>query len=139
MAEHEVKPEIEIYDAGMINNAKVFEELGVLKRPLHFQFVMGVLGGLQPTLENLAFLKSSLPAGSTWSLCAVGLAIFGLGATAIAAGGNVRVGLEDSIYVAKGQLAENNAQLVAKMKRISQEIGREIATPDEARKILNLI
>lgn len=138
MKDHGVKPEIEIYDAGMINNAKVLLELDALEPPLHFQFVLGVLGGMQPTVENLVFLKSSLPPGSTWSVCVVGLEIFSLGAAAIAAGGNVRLGFEDGVYISKGQLAKSNAQLVTKMKRISLEMGRETATPDDARKILNL-
>ena len=138
MKEHGVKPEIEIYDAGMINNAKVLQELDTLETPLHFQFVLGVLGGMQPTVENLVFLKSSLPPGSTWSVCVVGLEIFSLGAAAIAAGGNVRLGMEDGVYISKGELAESNAQMVAKMRRISLEMGRETATPDDARRILRL-
>jgi 3-keto-5-aminohexanoate cleavage enzyme len=138
MKEQGVKPEIEIYDAGMINNAKVLQELDVLETPLHFQFVLGVLGGMRPTVENLVFLKRSLPPGSTWSVCVVGLAVFSLGAAAIAAGGNVRLGMEDGVYISKGELAESNAQMVAKMRRISLEMGRETATPDDARRILKL-
>jgi len=138
MKEHRVKPEIEIYDAGMINNARVLQELDALEAPLHFQFVLGVLGGMQPTVENLVFLKSSIPPGSTWSVCVVGLEIFSLGAAAIAAGGNVRLGMEDGVYISKGELAESNAQLVAKMRRIALEMGRETATPEDARRILKL-
>lgn len=133
-----VKPEIEIYEAGMINNARVLQELGALKEPLHFQFVLGVLGGMQATVDNLVFLKNSIPSGSTWSLCTVGLDIFSLGAIAIVAGGHIRIGLEDCIYISKGVLAESNAQMVSKIVRISKEIGREVATPIEARKILYL-
>jgi len=138
MTDHGVRPEIEIYEAGMIHNAKVLQEIGALKIPLHFQFVLGVLGGLQSTVDNLIFLKNSLPSGSTWSVCAPGLDIFQIGAAAIACGGNVRVGMEDSIYVEKGELAQSNAQLVSKIVYLSRNIGREVATPDEARKILNL-
>ena len=138
MKDHSVKPEIEIYDAGMINNAKVLLELDALEPPLHFQFVLGVLGGIQPTVENLVFLKTSLPPGSTWSVCVVGIEIFSLGPAAIAAGGNVRLGLEDGIYISRGELAESNAQMVAKMRRISMEMGRETATPEDARKMLKL-
>ena len=138
MKECGVIPELEIYDAGMINNALVLQSLDALSEPLHFQFVLGVLGGMQPTVENLVFLKSSIPHGATWSLCAVGLNIYSLGPAALAAGGNVRVGFEDCVHISKGVLAESNAQIVAKMARFAEEMGREIATPAEARKILNL-
>lgn len=138
MKKHGVKPESEIYEAGMANNVQVLHEIGAIDAPLHFQFVLGVLGGMQATVENLVFLKSAIPRGSTWSLCAVGLDIFLLGPVAIAAGGHVRVGLEDCIYVSKGEPAESNAQIVGKMVRIAKEMGREIATPDEARKILRI-
>lgn len=138
MLECGVKPELEIYDAGMMNNAQVLLSLGALKEPLHYQFVLGVLGGMQPEVNNLVFLKDSALPASTWSLCAIGLNIFTLGPLAIAAGGNLRVGFEDCTYIAPGVLAESNAQMVEKAKRISLEMGREVATPDEARKILNL-
>jgi len=138
MSSHGVKPEIEIYEAGMIHNAKVLHEIAALKEPLHFQFVLGVLGGLQATVDNLIFLKNSIPPSATWSLCAVGLDIFSLGAAAIAAGGHVRVGLEDGIYISKGTLAESNAQMVNKIAGLSREMDREIATPSDARRILNL-
>lgn len=134
-----VVPELEIYEAGMIHNALVLQSLDALTEPLHFQFVLGVLGGMQPTVENLVFLKTSIPQSATWSLCAVGLNIYTLGPAALAAGGNVRVGFEDCVHISKGVLAENNAQIVAKMKRFSEEMGREVATPSEARKLLRLI
>jgi 3-keto-5-aminohexanoate cleavage enzyme len=138
MKSHGVKPEIEIYEAGMINNARVLNEIDALKAPLHFQFVLGVLGGMQATADNLIFLKNSIPPGSTWSLCTVGLDIFSLGTVAIAAGGHVRVGLEDGVHISKGILAESNAEMVSKIVRLSMEMGREIARPDEAREILKL-
>lgn len=138
MTGHGVKPEVEIYEAGMVNNAKVLCEIGALKSPMHFQFVLGVLGGMQSTPENLLFLKNLIPPGSTWSLCAVGLDIFSLGPVAIAMGGNVRVGLEDCVYVAPGVLARNNAEMVAKIAKIAREMGRDIASPMEARTILGL-
>ncbi len=138
MKKHGVKPESEIYEAGMVNNVKVLHELGAIDAPLHFQFVLGVLGGMQATLENLVFLKNSLPLGSTWSLCAVGLDIFSIGPAAIAAGGHIRVGLEDCIYISKGVLAESNAQIVSKVVRIAKEMEREVAAPDDARRILLL-
>jgi 3-keto-5-aminohexanoate cleavage enzyme len=133
-----VKPEIEIYEAGMINNAKVLFEFDLLKAPLHFQFVLGVMGGLQPTVENLVFLKNAIPDGSTWSLCSVGLSIFSLGAAAIAAGGHIRVGFEDCVYIKKGEMAASNAQMVEKVVRMAKEMGREIATPADTKRILSL-
>jgi 3-keto-5-aminohexanoate cleavage enzyme len=133
-----VKPELEIYDGAMINNAMVLKSLDALEEPLHFQFVLGVLGGLQPTIQNLMFLKDSVPAGATWSICSIGLTIFNLGPVAIAAGGNVRVGLEDCVFISEGVRADSSAQMVAKIVRIAKEMGREVATPAEARKILSL-
>lgn len=138
MTHYGVKPEIEIYEAGMINNARVLHEIGALREPLHFQFVLGVLGGMQATVDNLVFLKNSIPPGSTWSLCTVGLDIFSLGAVAIVAGGHIRVGLEDCTHISNGVLAQSNAQMVSKIVRMSKEMGREVATPEEARKILHL-
>jgi len=138
MKEHGVKPELEIYDAGMINNVRVLLTLDALKPPLHFQFVLGVLGGIQATVDNLVFLKNSIPQDATWSVCVVGLDIYTLGPAAIAAGGHVRVGLEDCVHIEKGVYAESSAQIVAKMVRISEIMGREIATPEEARRILTL-
>jgi 3-keto-5-aminohexanoate cleavage enzyme len=138
MKQYGVKPEIEIYEAGMIHNAMVLHSLDALKPPLHFQFVLGVLGGLQATIDNLIFLKNSIPRDATWSVCCVGPIIYTIGPVATAAGGHVRVGLEDCVYIAPGVLAESNAQQVAKIARIAREMGREIATPAEARKMLSL-
>jgi 3-keto-5-aminohexanoate cleavage enzyme len=138
MTINRVKPEVEIFEAGHINNALVLQEIDALKPPLHFQLVLGVMGAMQSTVNNVVFLRNSLPASATWSLCAVGLDIYSIGPTVIALGGHVRVGMEDCLYVSKGMLAQSNAQLVEKMVRISKEMGREIATPQEARKILNL-
>jgi 3-keto-5-aminohexanoate cleavage enzyme len=138
MKEYGVKPELEIYDAGMINNARVLISLDALKPPLHFQFVLGVLGGIQATVDNLVFLKNSIPQDATWSVCVVGLDIYTIGPAAIAAGGHVRVGLEDCVHIEKGVYAESSAQIVAKMARVSEMMGREIATPEEARRMLAL-
>jgi 3-keto-5-aminohexanoate cleavage enzyme len=138
MSKYGVKPEFEVYDSAMINNVTVLQSLDAFKGPLHFQFVLGVLGGLQPTVDNLIFLKNSIPQDATWSVCAMDLTIYTVAPIAIAAGGHVRVGLEDCIRIEKGVLADSNAQMVAKMKHISEQLGREVATPAEARKILSL-
>jgi 3-keto-5-aminohexanoate cleavage enzyme len=138
LKQHGVTPELEIYDTAMINNALVLRSLDALKEPLHFQFVLGVLGGLQATVENLVFLKNSIPANATWSLIAAGLSIFTLGPVAIALGGHVRTGLEDGVHIEKGVLANDSAQMVARIARISKEMGRDVATPQDARRILGL-
>ena len=100
---------------------------------------MGVLGGMQPSAENLLFLKNSVPSGSMWGLCCVGLSIFSLGPVAISLGGNIRVGFEDCIYISKGVLAQSNAQMAKKLAMMSREMGREVASPAEARQILKLV
>ncbi len=133
-----IKPEFEVYDSAMINNIGVLRSIGCFTEPLHFQFVMGVLGGLQPTVDNVVFLKNSLPNNASWSVCAMDLSIYTVAPVAIAAGGHVRVGFEDCIRISNGVFAESNAQMVAKMKHISEQLGREVATPAEARNILSL-
>lgn len=134
-----VKPELEIYDSAMINNAMVLASLDALVEPLHFSFVFGVLGGMQPTIDNMMILKRALPAGASWSVCSAGLSIFNVAPAAIGMGGHVRVGLEDCVYISKGVLAENSAQMVEKIVRIATEMEREVATPAEARKLLHLV
>jgi 3-keto-5-aminohexanoate cleavage enzyme len=138
MKESQVKPELEIYDAGMINNALVLQSLDALVEPLHFSFVLGVMGGMQATIDNLVFLKNSIPRHASWSVCCVGLPIYTLAPAAIGLGGHVRVGLEDCVHISSGALAESNAQMVEKIVRIAREMGREIAAPAEARDILRL-
>lgn len=138
MREHGVKPEIEIFDTGMIATANRLVKNGLLVSPLHFDMVMGVPGGIEGTPKNLLNLVESLPADATWTVAGIGRAELPLGVMAIILGGHVRVGFEDNIYYSRGVLAESNAQLVARIARISGEIGREVASPDEARKILGI-
>jgi 3-keto-5-aminohexanoate cleavage enzyme len=113
-------------------------EKGLLKTPLHFQFVLGVPGGMPATAKSLLHLSEIVPEGSTWSVIGIGQGQLPMVMIAIAMGGHVRVGLEDNIFFSKGVLAKTNAQLVERVVRIAKEFGREIATPQEARKILNL-
>jgi len=138
MKAYGVKPELECYDIGMINNAKVLGKLGHIKEPLYFQCVLGVLGQIPATVDNLTHMVRNIPEGSPWSVCAVGLDEFPMTTMAIIMGGHVRVGFEDNIFLSKGVPAKNNAELVEKIIRIAKELGREIATPEEARKILKL-
>ena len=132
-----VKPEIEVFEAGMIANALFLEKKGFIAAPLHFDFVIGAPGSMPGTVKNLLFLSESIPAGSTWSVAGIGKAELPLSAAAVAMGGHVRVGLEDNLYLPDGTHA-SNPLLVEKIVRIAREIGREIATPDEARAMLGL-
>lgn len=138
MRENGVKPELECYDVGMINNCIFLRDIGVLEEPLYFQFVLGVLGQIPATLDNLVHMSRCIPPGSPWSVCAVGLNEFPMATAAIIMGGNVRVGFEDNVYLSKGKLAKSNTELVEKIVRIAKELDREIATPEEARRILHL-
>lgn len=133
-----IKPELEVFEVGMVQTCIRYMERGLLKPPLHFQFVLGVQGGMPATAKSLLHLSEIVPEGSTWSVIGIGLGQLPMAVMAMAMGGHVRVGLEDNIYYSKGVLAKNNAELVERVIRISKEFGREIATPQESRKILNL-
>ena len=127
----------------MISNIAYFMKKGLLKAPVYLQFVTGVMGGIPATVDNLLLLvntaKKVLGEGNfVWSCAAAGKEQFDITTTAMILGGNVRVGLEDNLYIAKGQLARSNAEPIAKMARIARELGRETATPEEAREILGL-
>lgn len=138
MVELGVKPEIEAFERGMIENAKMLLKKGILKSPLHFDFVLGVPGACPGTPEDLMHMVSCLPTDATWTVAGIGRAETPLAVMAIVLGGNVRVGFEDNVYYSKGVLAESNAQLVERVVRLANEIGRPVATPDEARAILGL-
>jgi len=135
------KPELEVYDSGMINNMAFLIQRGYLKKPVYIQFVMGVLGGITPTPENLMFLvdyAKRLIGDFEFSVCVAGRAQFPICTQSLLLGGHVRVGLEDNLYLEKGVMAKSNAEQVAKIIRIARELGLEPATPDEAREILGL-
>jgi 3-keto-5-aminohexanoate cleavage enzyme len=134
-----IKPELEVFDVGMVFTCLRFLERGLLKPPLHFQFVLGILGGMPATPKSLLHLYETIPQGSTWSVIGIGPGQLPMAMIAMAVEGHVRVGLEDNIYYSKGVLATNNAQLVERVVRISKEFGREVATPSDAREILNLL
>ncbi len=138
MFEHGIKPELEVFDTGMLTSARRWLKNGLLQAPVHFDFVLGIPGGMAGTPEALMYLRSQLPAGSSWTVAGIGAAQLPLGTLAIVLGGHVRVGFEDNIYYRKGELASSNAQLVARMARIGEELGRCPATPDEARALLGL-
>jgi uncharacterized protein (DUF849 family) len=135
------KPELEAYDAGMVNNVAFMIEAGYIKKPIYIQFVMGVLGGISPSLENLLFLVDYARrqiGDFIFSVCVAGRAQFPICTQSLLIGGNCRVGLEDNLYLERGVMAKSNAEQVTKMIRIAKEFGVEPATPDEARKILGL-
>ncbi len=133
-----VKPEIEVFDSGMIANALSLVKEGLLSHPLHFDFVLGVPGGMPGTPENLMFLRHLLPPDATWTMAGIGRAELPLAVMALVLGGHVRVGFEDNIYYSKGVLAQSNAQLVERVVRIAGELNRPVATPSEAREILSM-
>ncbi len=143
MKDNGAKPELEIYDVAMINNAHLLAQAGVLVKPLHFQFVMGLPGQVIPsTPKNLVHLVESarlMDPACTFSACAAGRAQFPIVTlAAILGAANIRTGMEDNIYISKGELAKNNGELVAKTVRLATDVGREIASPEEARAILKL-
>jgi 3-keto-5-aminohexanoate cleavage enzyme len=133
-----VKPEIEIFDAGMIYNAQYYLKKGILKAPMHFQFVLGVAGGSKATVQNLVYLHSLLPEGCTWSALGIGREHLPILYTTLALGGHIRVGMEDNVMYSATELATGNTQFVERAKRIIEDFGCEAATPEEARQILGL-
>lgn len=138
MSEHQVLPEIECFEAGHVQNALRLIDEGLLRPPFWFQFVLGVRGGAPATVKQLVHLVEMLPDGALWSVCGIGRAQLPLGMAAMAMGGHVRTGLEDNIYYRKGDLAQSNEQLVARVARLADELGRPIATPSHARAMLGL-
>ncbi|MFB6083682.1 MAG: 3-keto-5-aminohexanoate cleavage protein [Halorientalis sp.] len=138
MNEAGVTPELECFDTGHVGNTRPLLSEGELDHPLHFSLIMGVLGGIPATTENLAHQVRQLPDDATWQVIGIGEDQWRLVAAALSMGGNVRVGLEDNFYVSEGEMAESNADLVAKAARMARDVGREPATPDEAREIMHI-
>ena len=136
--ENDIKPEIEVFNGSMMVNAAAYVKKGLLKQPTHYQFVLGGAGAMEGTVHNLNFFRNMLPEGSTWSVTGVGKAHLPmlLAALAMDADG-VRVGLEDNLYYAHGQLA-TNAQLVERAATLGRLAGREPATAAEARELLDI-
>ncbi len=134
-----VKPEIEIFDLGMIITSRRMRDQGKLTEPLYFQFVLGTPWGAPATPKSFLHLYEHLPENSTWSMIGIGKGHLPMSMMALTMGGHIRVGLEDNIYYSRGVLAETNAQFVERIVRISREYGREIATPAEARDILSIM
>jgi len=136
MKEKGIKPELEVFDKGMIDIALKIDKKGLLVHPLHFDFVLGVQ--MSATIRDLVFMVGSIPAGSTWTATGIGRATWNIAAATIAMGGHVRTGFEDNLYLEKGVLAKSNGELVEKVVKIAKLLGREVATPAEAREILSM-
>lgn len=137
MYDNNIKPEIEAFELGMIDNAKYLLKKGILKPPLQFNLVMNVRGSVTGTPRNLLHMVESLPEGSTFTVSGIGQSQVPMLTMSILLGGHTRTGIEDTILYDKGILA-TNAMLVERVVRLAKELGREIATPDEAREILGL-
>jgi 3-keto-5-aminohexanoate cleavage enzyme len=140
--EYKVVPEVEVYESGMIDYVARLVKKGIVTHtPLHVQFVLGVPGGMSGKPKNVLYmaehLKEEIP-GATWAVAGIGRWHIPASLTAMVNGGHIRVGFEDNIFYHKGVKAESNAQLVSRMARIAEEIGRPLATPAQAREILGL-
>ena len=133
-----VRPELECFDAGHIANTAPLIDMGVLRPPYQFSLIMGVLGGIPGTTRHLANQVETLPEGAHWQVIGIGLNQWALVVAAITMGGNVRVGLEDNFYVEEGRMAKSNGDLVEKARRLARDLGRDVASIEEARKILCL-
>lgn len=133
-----IKPELEVFDKGMVDMALRLHRKGYIKVPLHFNFVLGVNGGIAATPRDLVFLTGSIPSDATYTVTGIGRHQISMATFSILMGGHARVGYEDNLYLKKGVLAKSNGELVEKVARIAGELGREIATPEEARHILGL-
>jgi 3-keto-5-aminohexanoate cleavage enzyme len=140
MKEKGVKPECEVYSPIMMKDVNLMIEKGVIDKPYYINFVMGVpgQGTMEATWENLVYCISLLPPDSVFNVCALGPGQLHMTTLTMLMGGMSRVGLEDNIYYAKGELAKSNAQLVERTVRLAKELQRDIASPDEAREILGL-
>ncbi len=133
-----VRPELECFDTGHIANTAPLIDMGALRPPHQFSLIMGVLGGIPGTTRHLVNQVDTLPAESHWQVIGIGLKQWALIAVAMSMGGNVRVGLEDNFYVEQGRMAKSNGELVEKAAAMARDLGRDVATVDEARRILCL-
>ena len=133
-----VKPELEVFDAGHIRTAQELIRKGLVAEPPLFQLCLGISGGIGATLEDLLSMQRRLPENALWCAFGVGPAHFSIAAAAIIAGGHARVGFEDNLYMSRGVPAASNAQMVEKVVALAGQLGREVATAQEARRILAL-
>ena len=139
MRELGIKPEHECFDLGHVGSLAPLLDMGAVAPPLHVDFVMGVVGGVPPTARNLAAMVDNLPPGDHhWAVIGISRVQWPLVAAALTLGGSVRVGLEDNFYLPDGTMARSNGELVARARRMAEDVGRRAATVDEARALLGL-
>lgn len=142
MNEEGIKPEHECFDTGHIANLDPLLDMGILRAPLQISCVMGVTGGIRPTARNLAHMAENVPGGpdgeNEWGVIGISRDQWTLIATALTLGGNVRAGLEDNFYLPDGTMARSNGDLIAQARRMAQDVGRRVATVDEARSMLGV-
>jgi 3-keto-5-aminohexanoate cleavage enzyme len=139
MKELGVIPEVEVYDAGHVEIAKKLFKEGYLKKPIHYQFVLGVQGGMSGEERNLNFLVDSIDPDDTWAIAGVGRWQKPLSKMAVERGGFVRVGFEDNVYFEKGVLAKSNAEFVERVSQMAKEYGRPVASCEEARHLIKSV
>lgn len=139
MHKQKIKADITVFEPGMIENTMLYAQKNLLSSPFLFTFVLGLNGAMPATPKNLLFLSESIPAGSFWCSCGQNGSDLQMDVLAMNMGGNVRAGFEDNPYYKPGVLAQSNAQLIERLVRITHEVGREIASPDEVRQLLKLI
>jgi 3-keto-5-aminohexanoate cleavage enzyme len=138
MNEYGIKPEHECFDLGHVGSLEPLVDMGVLKPPLHVDCVMGVVGGVPPKPRNVAAMVDNIPAGSHWGVIGISREQWLLVATALTLGGSIRVGVEDNFYLPDGTMARSNGDLVAKARQMTEDVGRRVATIDEARALLGV-
>jgi 3-keto-5-aminohexanoate cleavage enzyme len=138
MQELGVKPELEVYDTGHVDACLRLRDEGLLDEPLQFSIVLGVAGGAAATAGNLIHLVNLLPAGAVWQIIAIGRANLALTAIGLALGGNARAGMEDTLYLRKGELVQGNEPLVKRTVQLAQSLDLGVASVDEAAAILCL-
>lgn len=138
MNEAGVKPELECFDTGHTQGVWPLLDMGVLKRPLQFSFIVNVLGGIPGHVESLQLQTKIMPPGSEWEVIGISHGQWRMLATALVLGGNIRCGLEDHLYLPSGEMAKSNGELVEVAVRMTRDVGRRPATVEEARQILSL-
>mgnify|MGYP000914058696 CR=1 FL=1 len=138
MNEAGVKPELECFDTGHTHGIWPLLDMGVLKKPLQFSFILNVLGGIPPLVESLQLQTKIMPPGSEWEVIGISKSGWRMIGAALALGGNIRAGLEDNLYLPSGEMASSNGQLIEVAARMVRDCGRKVATVEEARRILSL-
>jgi 3-keto-5-aminohexanoate cleavage enzyme len=138
MNESGVKPELECFDSGHTQGIWPLLDMGVLKKPLQFSFIVNVLGGIPPLVESLQLQTRIMPPGSEWEVIGISRPGWKMIAAAAVMGGNVRAGLEDNLYLPNGEMAKSNGELIEVAVRIARDVGRKVATVEQAKQILSL-